>query len=93
MSNKQSVVEWLISILAHNDILDHKTLSSDERLYNLYKRLVEQAKEMENKQESITNDAIVKRAKEYSESYLNSGVAMSSFIQGCNWYREQLKSK
>lgn len=48
--NKQTAVEWLISVLAHNDILDHKALSSNERLYNLYKRLKEQAKEMEKQQ-------------------------------------------
>ncbi len=47
MENKQTAVEWLINVFAHNDILDHKVLSSDARLYNLYIRLVEQAKEME----------------------------------------------
>ena len=46
----QTAVELLIELLAHNNILDHKKLSSNERLYNLYKRLVEQAKEMERQQ-------------------------------------------
>ena len=45
-------IEWFISVLAHNDILDHKKVSSNKQLYNLYLRLKEQAKEM-HKQEII----------------------------------------
>ena len=39
----------------------------------------------------LSNEMIKKRAEEYSDSFLNKGIAMSSFIQGCNWYREELK--
>ena len=56
MENKQTAVDWLISVLAHNDILDHKALSSNERLYNLYKRLVKQAKEREKQRRKKNHD-------------------------------------
>lgn len=58
--NKMTAVEWLISVLAHNDILDHKALSNNERLYNLYKRLVEKGKQMEAEQKI---DAVISYAK------------------------------
>ena len=45
-----SSIEWFISVLSHNDIFDHKKLSSNKKLYDLYQRLKEQAKEM-HKQE------------------------------------------
>jgi hypothetical protein len=45
-------IEWLISVLAHNDILDHKKVSINKQLYKLYLRLKDQAKEM-HKQEII----------------------------------------
>jgi ribosomal protein S19 len=47
---KQTAVEWLISVLAHNDILDHNKVSSNKQLYNLYRRLKNQAKAMEKEQ-------------------------------------------
>lgn len=43
-------IEWLISRLSHNDILDHESLVNREYLYKLYKRLLEQAKEMHKKE-------------------------------------------
>ena len=50
--SKLTSVEWLISRFSHNDIIDHKKISGNKQLYNLYLRLVEQAKEM-HKQEII----------------------------------------
>lgn len=47
---KQTAVEQLIELLAHNDIIDHKALNSNERLYKLYIILVKQAKQMEERQ-------------------------------------------
>jgi hypothetical protein len=51
---KQTAVEWLISVLAHNDILDHNKVSSNKQLYNLYQRLKDQAKAMEKEQHCTT---------------------------------------
>jgi len=42
-------------------------------------------------QQEISDEEIEKEAEEYSNSFLNRGVAMSSFMRGCYWYREQLK--
>ena len=43
-------VQWLISMLGYNDILDHNKLSENEELYKLYQELKARAKEM-HKQE------------------------------------------
>ena len=48
--SKQTAVQWFISVLSHNDILDHKKLSENKQLYNLYKRLKQQAEEMHRKE-------------------------------------------
>lgn len=48
--SKQTALQWFISVLSHNDILDHKKVSSNKQLYNLYLRLKEQALEMEREQ-------------------------------------------
>jgi len=67
-------IEWLISVLAHNDILDHKKVSSNKQLYNLYLRLKDQAKEM-HKQEIMDayHKSFLLRDKPYStaEKYYN----------------------
>jgi hypothetical protein len=49
-------IEWLISRLAINDILDHKKLSEDKRMYNLYLRLKAQAEEMHREEVIIAYD-------------------------------------
>lgn len=49
-------IEWLISRLAHNDILDHKKLSENKQLYNLYQRLKQQAEEMHRTEIMIAYD-------------------------------------
>lgn len=46
-----------------------------------------------NLQSEISNEEIYKQSQEYSESFQNKGVAMTSFIQGCYWYREKFNSK
>ena len=65
MEKKQTAVEWFISVLSHNDILDHKKVSSNKQLYNLYLRLKEQALEMEREQ--IT-DSYIEGHSIYGES-------------------------
>ena len=42
-------------------------------------------------QQEISDEKILDAAEEHSDSFLNRGVAMSSFARGCYWYREQLK--
>lgn len=46
----QTAVQQLIELLAHNNILDHKALSSNKRLYDLYLRLKAQAEAKEKQQ-------------------------------------------
>ena len=41
----------------------------------------------------ISDEEILDAAEDFSDSYMNRGVAMSSFAGGCYWYREQLKNK
>lgn len=53
---KQTSIDWLVSVLAHNDIIDHKLLSTREDKYKLYKRLVEQAKKMHKEEHGKTWD-------------------------------------
>ena len=44
-------------------------------------------------QTEISDKEILDAAEDFSDSYMNRGVAMSSFARGCYWYREQLKNK
>jgi hypothetical protein len=79
-------IEWFISVLAHNDILDHKKVSSNKQLYNLYLRLKEQAKEM-HKQEII--DAW--NGGDYA--YFYSKETGRDFADGNDYYQETFVSK
>jgi hypothetical protein len=63
--SKQTAVEWLISVLAHNDILDHNKVSSNKQLYNLYQRLKDQAKAMEREQIELAFDEGLEYEYEY----------------------------
>jgi len=64
--SKQTALQWFISVLSHNDILDHKKVSSNKQLYNLYLRLKEQALEMEREQ---MKEMYVKGIKNYDPIY------------------------
>ncbi len=76
MEKKQTALQWFISVLSHNDILDHKKVSSNKQLYNLYLRLKEQALEMEREQ---IEDA-------HEIGYINGGNHKS--VNGEQYYNE-----
>ena len=83
MENKQTAVEFLKKKLP--------SLFQDDSGH--YEKLFQQAKEMEKEQIEISDKEILDAAEEHSDSFLNKGVAMSSFARGCYWYREQLKTR
>lgn len=53
---QQTAIEWFFEVLAHNNIIDHKSLCDDKNLYNLLYSLKNQAKQMEAEQNKITED-------------------------------------
>ena len=76
-------IEWLISRLAINNILDHKKLSEDKRMYNLYLRLKAQAKEM-HKQE------ILQTSKDsYISGYIDNQCKFDDSMKFPNEYYEE----
>ena len=76
------------------DLIDSAiwSLSLDDKIkvWELIEQLV---KESQLPQQEISDEKILDAAEEHSDSFLNRGVAMSSFAGGCYWYREQLKKK
>jgi hypothetical protein len=75
---KQTSIEWLIDQLPI-------------RIVNQYMQEIDRAKKMHKTEQEISDKKILDAAEEHSDSFLNKGVAMSSFARGCYWYREQLK--
>jgi hypothetical protein len=63
--------------------IDHKAIGSGEPLLQWLGKYIPQ--------QEISDEKILDAAEEHSDSFLNRGVAMSSFARGCYWYREQLK--
>ena len=66
---------------------------SDLELYNFMNEQgdFEQAKQMEKEQTVISDEEILKAAKEYV--YEDLDISVGSFELGARWYREQLKKK
>ena len=64
---------------------------SDLELYNFMNEQgdFEQAKQMEKEQTVISDEEILKAAKEYV--YEDLDISVGSFELGARWYREQLK--
>jgi hypothetical protein len=87
-------IEWLKKELEDYGSPSHLNLD-----WETFDELIEQAKEMHKQemaqlpQQEISDEKILDAAEEHSDSFLNRGVAMSSFAGGCYWYREQLKKK
>jgi hypothetical protein len=79
---KQTSIEWLQSKLP-------SLFENDDN--GFYAEIFAQAKEMHKTEQEISDKKILDAAEEHSDSFLNKGVAMSSFARGCYWYREQLK--
>ena len=77
---KQSSIEWLIQVLAHNNILDHKALSSDKRLYDLYLRLKTEAKQMHKKE-------IIKILNK-REDYLGTQPSVFDYLTNEEWFEQ-----
>lgn len=55
--------------------------------------IIQKARLIEQSGAEISDEEILNAAEDFSDSYMNRGVAMSSFARGCYWYREQVKSK
>ena len=80
MENKNlTAVEWL-----EKELKDRYTLINSEPFF-------EQAKEMEKEQTEISDEEILKAAKECV--YNDLDISVGSFELGARWYREQLKKK
>jgi hypothetical protein len=79
-------IEWLKKELEDYGSSSHLNLD-----WETFDELIEQAKEMHKTEQEISDEKILDAAEEHSDSFLNRGVAMSSFARGCYWYREQLK--
>ena len=77
---KQSSIEWWIQVSAHNNILDHKALSSDKRLYDLYLRLKTEAKQMHKKE-------IIKILNK-REDYLGTQPSVFDYLTNEEWFEQ-----
>jgi hypothetical protein len=74
-------IEWLISVLAHNDILDHKKVSSNKQLYKLYLRLKDQAKEMHKKEHGDTWDAALLQGSKRGDNIMRAWEDFDEYYQ------------
>ena len=88
-------IEWLIEQFKEYDF----TPASNNEEYVIimpcwiFDSKIDEAKEMHKTEQEISDEKILDAAEEHSDSFLNRGVAMSSFARGCYWYREQLKQR
>ena len=80
-----TAVEWLMQTLEQNNIIDLDIIDSDK-----YYTIIDQAKEMEKQQTEISDEEI-KKAGNYFYPLLGEQSKKSLWINGCKWYREQLK--
>ena len=80
---QQSAVEWLIENLMINGLI---RLTKEQ--HRLYKEITDLAKQMEKEQTEISDEEIYKEAEKHYR-----GLALTRFVQGAKWYREQLKQK
>lgn len=91
LENKQTAVEWLINeamklvVQYMNGTLNEDTL--DDVIYEIATK----AKQIEKEQTEISDEEILKAAKECV--YEDLDISVGSFELGAKWYREQLKNK